>query len=1637
MSKLFKIVILGDSLAVGKTCIVRRFVDGVFGPTIATIGVELGMRTIGLNGKTIKLLVCDTGGSERFNSIIGSHIYNKCSGVLVVYDVLGHRGLEPVKQQFLPLIEKHYKPDVVKMLIANKCDVAMGERAISTKEGRQFAIDHGMRFMEVSAKSGMNVERAFVTIAREMLIVECKLPVIPEQREFLTCCEVGDFDSIAWHMLPNVCDPRTVATPIDRSTPMHYSSLNGNLSAMKLLVEKYKCDVSCKDYLGETPLHWAVENGNIDIVKYMVSGNYASPSNKNVSGQNALHIACKYGHIEIIKYLLRTITEGCIQQKDVFQKTALHWACESGCEEAIKLMVAHLDPNEDLNGHNCLHIVYNSNTHACPRWKEIVEYLISLPQCDVGKKDKNGRTCLHWASEEGQLDLVKYLISERHCNPNDKNKDGLSCLHIACKAGCLHAMEYLINERLCNPSDRTDHGHDCLHIACEYYRIKIIDYLVSEVHLDPTRKDANGQSCLQLAYCSELHRNFAFDLRDKTKETVRYLISLPQCTVDEKDTSGGTCLHWACQEGLIDIVKYLMSERKCDPNVKNGLGQNCRQVALREGDRCSHKKEKYAKIIEYLSETKDISGRDIQRDWLHWACSRGYANLVKYFISDLHYNPNDKNHDGQNCFHVACSRGRTAIVEYLMSETQCDIQEKDKFQRSGLHLACVAGCVDTVKLLTRSLKFNVNERDEEGQHCLHLAYTIIYSWGFLVETVKYLITLPQCVVDEQNKEGKTCLHWACQKGHLNIAKYLISERHCDPNDENHDNQNCLQIAFEHDQLTVVEYLLHNTECDYQGSDKYGRTCLHWACEKGHLNLVMKLITEKNSNPSIKSRDGLNCLHIACRYGKVNIVTYLLKETQVDVHEKDTYGRTCLHWACEKGNIDIVRILPIHEFDLSQRDFSGKTPTQLAQKKEVLVELIWCGADPTDELMNLLQPMSEPSISMFVVGNPSAGKTTLVKALTSESSGITAFFNRYLFRNVSVEAQTAGIIPTEFESDIYGRVTFFDLAGQKQYYASHAAVLQKSISSAPPIILLVVKLNENEEGIKRNLLYWFHFLENQCKEDYSEASTRPHLFIIGSHADTPQTLDERTRSRLLQQLEIKPLRLVEFVELDCRKAQSAGISHLRQSLKTSCDVLRKDAKVEFKCHCLLVFLLDRFRERGAISLREFITAITELPQAETAQPHDFIPYSPTTISGFCSELNARGHILFLKNETNIENSWIILNNEVLLQQVLGTVFAPKEFKEHRELASSTGVVPFSKLARHFADHDGGMLAQFLCHLEFCHEIRDPEVLEIIYKDYQAHSSTGSDEQYFFFPSLVSVATPDQLQVWGDDSRYSYRCGWMLQCSDPEQFLTPRFLQVLLLRLAFFFALAPSDPTVHEAIPVLKRKCSVWKNGIHWLDDDGVSTLFEVDEQSQSLTVIMRCLEGSEMECVCLRSNIIHKVLAALHEFCPRVPSLESFIHPCDVQYPLKPREQLTLFDVTAIATSVLKAKRAVVTDSQNTATITELLYFEPYANFGQTLLLELFNKGNPDYDQEQVTDDFLYVIANKIEEKYGCFKKMLNLPPASVQFWVSQGPPGPAHAMAHLLLCWRERSEGTRECLRSKMNEFSVFAGRNPLVRSLT
>ena len=154
----YKIIFLGDQ-AVGKSSILNRFAQDKFEQEYqATIGLDFHSKNAIINGANVRLLLYDTAGQEKFNSLIPMYIRD-ANIIIVVYDVT-------VKDSFAHTI--HWvnetkdlkKEDAIFVLVGNKIDLE-STRVVSTKEGEDFAKQNDFLFFEVSAKTGENVHELF------------------------------------------------------------------------------------------------------------------------------------------------------------------------------------------------------------------------------------------------------------------------------------------------------------------------------------------------------------------------------------------------------------------------------------------------------------------------------------------------------------------------------------------------------------------------------------------------------------------------------------------------------------------------------------------------------------------------------------------------------------------------------------------------------------------------------------------------------------------------------------------------------------------------------------------------------------------------------------------------------------------------------------------------------------------------------------------------------------------------------------------------------------------------------------------------------------------------------------------------------------------------------------------------------------------------------------------------------------------------------------------------------------------------------------------------------------------------------------------------------------------------------------
>jgi len=158
----FKILLIGDS-GVGKSCLLLRFADDSWTEThISTIGVDFKIKTLEIDGKTVKLQIWDTAGQERFRTITSSY-YRGAQGIILVYDCTDKESFNNVKQ-WMGEIDRYACENVNKLLVGNKTDLT-SEKVVDASTAKEFADSYDIPFIETSAKTAYNVEKCFVQMA--------------------------------------------------------------------------------------------------------------------------------------------------------------------------------------------------------------------------------------------------------------------------------------------------------------------------------------------------------------------------------------------------------------------------------------------------------------------------------------------------------------------------------------------------------------------------------------------------------------------------------------------------------------------------------------------------------------------------------------------------------------------------------------------------------------------------------------------------------------------------------------------------------------------------------------------------------------------------------------------------------------------------------------------------------------------------------------------------------------------------------------------------------------------------------------------------------------------------------------------------------------------------------------------------------------------------------------------------------------------------------------------------------------------------------------------------------------------------------------------------------------------------------
>ena len=1242
-----------------------------------------------------------------------------------------------------------------------------------------------------------------------------------------TATEHNQLDSVRRLLNSTKCNPNI--QNIHDNTALHLSIYQKSAIGIEPFLMCDKVNINIQNKEGNTPLHVAViTNTEFDILKKLIGHPNCNPSITNHEGMTPLQLAFKKDQLSTTEVLVLSATKAFLlsakfshEDKAKAMPGLLHCAIHTDRMPLFIMLIEMKECNINEKGRSdqtALHVACRVES------MEYIQKLTQQPTCDLNIKDDNGDTALHIAacSEWNSAEKIQCLLDSDRCDPNITNKQGYTPLHIATVNSKFDSIKIILNCTKCNPNIQDLQGNTALHLSIYQKSAIGIEHFLMCDKVDVNIQNDEGSTPLHVAVIT----NTEFDI-------IKELIGHQNCNPSITNHEGMTPLQLASKTHQLSIAEAIIHSAKYNHEDIAKSMQGLLHCAIHT-DRMSLFMT-LINVTEFNVNEVGHGGRTI----LHVACSKKNNEYVQALTQQPTCDLNIQDDNGDTALHIAaCSEWNSAEnIQCLLECDRCDPNITNKQGYTPLHTATVNSQFDSIKIFWNSTKYNPNIQDLHGYTVLHLSIHQKSDAGiehFLmcdkvdvniqnrqgdtplhvavkqeipISVIEALAHHVHCNVSIANNEGMTPLQLLVKMKKLRVANVIAKK--CSHEDIKkmaiEDTSDVLYNAVSKNCVSLVQALakLQRGKVNLRYGS-YRGTLLHTACTSGYAEIteillengaevlavdilgeapihnasmypiVLKILLDNGANVQAVDRVGDAPIHIACNGSRLDCLKAILQSKGCVPNQQNADGDTALHIVCRMGNkynkYFVQTLLSMPGIDPKIANHAGVTPIEVAGTNYLVIQTI-------NNFLKQKQSSLQTYLKIFVVGNSGTGKSTLIKAVTTEASELRkyAIFPKMKFVNPSdVPPHTAGIVPIPFNSKHFGHAVLYDFAGQHEYYSSHAAVMENLILPTPPLFLLLIDISKPIEEIKEKLVYWWHFINNHSQR----AAAPPHVMFVASHKDKvrargedPQNIIDEVMENSINDKKVSFMFEGSF-PMDCRKLVSRGLTALLTQLNTTCQVLRQTADVGLHCHILKAFLTTtRLKE---LVVCQIFQIFKKIKSDETLLPQN----SPQLIP-LLSTLSDQGHILLLQNYTDVNKSWVILKPEVLLAEVNGSIFAPDYFKEHfRNFAMSTGVVVLSKIRKMFTEFHHEVLVEFLIHLEFCFRIKDKHTLELITKNEVSLTNQASEyrEEYYFFPSLVRNENPEDVCLPQETDMY--QCGWFYKCGKETEQLTTRFLHVLM-------------------------------------------------------------------------------------------------------------------------------------------------------------------------------------------------------------------------------------------------------------------
>lgn len=690
---------------------------------------------------------------------------------------------------------------------------------------------------------------------------------------------------------------------------LHYGAQNESLEIISYLLDNFNYyDINKIDKYGYPPLFYAVLlSKNLEVVKLLLEK--GADSEYIIGNDNILNLAARNSEISILDYFLeheKLIFRDKINEwgspihyaiKDnpnenilhIFQKHSISFE-EKTSDNLTLLHLATMNPNSNMIKFLLRHHLYNNineldneyNTPILLAAKnnnyDAVKALLNAG-ADYKKKNTNGKSLLHFAIENENLELTQFLIlNSLYTDINEEDADGFTPLLLA----ILYNKDFDIINFLMDYNIDYDHktkdGKSILHCAAASNNCKMLKEIIRKGwYTDINEKDKFGFTPLLRA---------VFESSDL--EIIEFLIDKGASVSEKTYEEELSLLHLACENPDLNVLKFLIRKKYVDLNDLDSEGNNAFHYIISYNDNA-------LEFVKYLEEKK--------------------CNLVE-------------NNKKQNILHIATLYSKYDVLEHILEKKLIDINKKDIDSFSPLFYAVGAksenttGDINCLKIL---LNFNADYNIEDSNKMTILDWALFRNnqeiIQYLLENHLYKDINHRNIID--SSPLLIALEFCTS---LEIIKSLFDIEQIDPSIINKEGENILHLASYNPNEEILKYVLDKNIYDISTKNNIGDTPLLIATQNTNNPLVIKLLIEAGSDIKYRNKDKKGIIHCAASNEEIQILKCIIeKYFYEDIFILDVYGKNALHYAAEKGFFENFKYLIEIGLNPNEEDFDGNPP----------------------------------------------------------------------------------------------------------------------------------------------------------------------------------------------------------------------------------------------------------------------------------------------------------------------------------------------------------------------------------------------------------------------------------------------------------------------------------------------------------------------------------------------------------------------------------------------------------------------------------------------------------------------------------------------------------------------------------------